>query len=553
MKSDDYARAIIAEGQRRGITPKGIQIALATALVESNLTMYANEADPPSMKFPYDAVGCDHQSVGLFQQQPWWGKVECRMDAACSAGQFYDGVGTNRGLRAFDYNSDAQSPGSYAQAVQGSAVPDAYDKRWNDAVALYNRLVTPLDPDAWPLPRPPKVYWGPQQGPDDAWSNLDGSEPQASRDGLIRWQTALGIHPSGVFDAATKAAAILCQQSHCWPVTGNVYKGEWDAVIKDGWRLPDGIPLPTTGVLRANIDYAKKIFTARIGNPYAYGDVLDPNNPGAGTDCSGLVFAELEALVYGVTNMDWTRRGTTEMWPYDYANNAAATPGTRGPYGTVCAGGGPGGLAAIPADAVAIIPIMHGGGGENSHMEIQVDGMLMESGGNHNNVPLGASGSIGGAAQGAAPLNHPQWTDYWYLPGPVIGNELPGPAKPPVVPPDYLRLIYEQLAGPVGADGYGHGWPQLGSDASGANLTLVDFLAKYKPALDELLAQAAAPAKKGLSRRPKPTAKTAAPVKTIPPAKTAGPVKTITSASDGTNRPLSTKKSVAAKANSKKA
>jgi hypothetical protein len=64
MKSDDYAKAIIAEGQRRGITPKGIQIALATALVESNLKMYANEADPPSMKFPYDAVGCDHKSVG---------------------------------------------------------------------------------------------------------------------------------------------------------------------------------------------------------------------------------------------------------------------------------------------------------------------------------------------------------------------------------------------------------------------------------------------------------------------------------------------------------
>jgi hypothetical protein len=67
------------------------------------------------------------------------------------------------------------------------------------------------------------------------------------------------------------------------------------------------------------------------------------------------------------------------------------------------------------------------------------------------------------------------------------------PVTPPpmIIPavPDYQRLIYEQLAGPVGSDGYGHGWPQLGTDASGANLNLVDFLAKYKPALDKLLAQ----------------------------------------------------------------
>ena len=349
-------------------------------------------------------------------------------------------------------------------------------------------VVQPVDPNAWPLPDPPPVYWGPQQGPDIAWSNLDGSEPQYSHDGLTRWQTTLGIRPSGVFDATTKAAAILCQQAHSWPVTGNVYKREWDAVFKEGWRLPPGVPLPITGILQANIDYAIKIFTARIGSPYVKGGTLNRDNPGVGTDCSGLVFAELEALVYGVTNMDWTRRGTTESWPYDYTNHVAAAPGTKGPYGTICAGGAPAGLAAVPSDAVAIIPIMHGGPAwDDSHMEIQVEGKLMESGGNHNNV--------GGAPQGATALDNPEWTDYWYLPGPIIENTLPtAVTQPPVVtptaPPDYLRLVYEQLLGPVGTDGYGHGWPQLGTDASGANLTLVQFLAKYKPALDALLAKA---------------------------------------------------------------
>jgi hypothetical protein len=62
------------------------------------------------------------------------------------------------------------------------------------------------------------------------------------------------------------------------------------------------------------------------------------------------------------------------------------------------------------------------------------------------------------------------------------------------VPPDYQRLIYEQLAGPVGSDGHGHGLPQLG------NLTIVDYLAKYKPALDALLAQAGGPAKTAAPR-----------------------------------------------------
>jgi hypothetical protein len=43
-------------------------------------------------------------------------------------------------LARLDYNSDAESPGSYAQDVQGSAYPDRYDQRMGDAQALYNQL-----------------------------------------------------------------------------------------------------------------------------------------------------------------------------------------------------------------------------------------------------------------------------------------------------------------------------------------------------------------------------------------------------------------------------
>lgn len=140
-KPDGYALAIIREGQRRGVTPRGIQIALATALVESNLRMYANAAVPESLNLPHDAVGSDHDSVGLFQQRcPMWGPANILMDPTKSAGLFYDR------LVKLDYNGN-NTPGSYAQAVQRSAFPYRYDERYADAVTLYNRLATVTDTD----------------------------------------------------------------------------------------------------------------------------------------------------------------------------------------------------------------------------------------------------------------------------------------------------------------------------------------------------------------------------------------------------------------------
>lgn len=145
-KQDRYALAIIEEGRRRGITARGIQIALATALVESNLKMYANASVPESLKLPYDAIGSDHDSVGLFQQRcPMWGPADILMDPAKSAGLFYD-----RLVRS-DYNNPTNSPGWYAQNVQRSAFPGRYDERFADAVALYNRLATTPDPATDPI------------------------------------------------------------------------------------------------------------------------------------------------------------------------------------------------------------------------------------------------------------------------------------------------------------------------------------------------------------------------------------------------------------------
>ncbi|MGW0245046.1 N-acetylmuramoyl-L-alanine amidase [Nocardia goodfellowii] len=136
MSKDRYALAIIHEGKRRRITPRGIVIALATALVESNLIMYANERDPESLNFPHERLSYDKNSAGLFQQRAeWWGTVADRMDPARSAGMFYEA------LARLDYNNESNSPGWYAQQVQRSAFPDRYDERMPEAHALYTRLV----------------------------------------------------------------------------------------------------------------------------------------------------------------------------------------------------------------------------------------------------------------------------------------------------------------------------------------------------------------------------------------------------------------------------
>lgn len=142
---DGYALAIIGEGRRARsgegqldhpvISDRGIKIALATALVESNLRMYANAGDPDSLKFPHDAISTDFNSSGLFQQRaPWWGSAADRMDAQRSAAMFY------HALAKLNYNDASRSPGSFAQDVQRSAFPSRYDEKFAEASGLFDRL-----------------------------------------------------------------------------------------------------------------------------------------------------------------------------------------------------------------------------------------------------------------------------------------------------------------------------------------------------------------------------------------------------------------------------
>lgn len=138
------ADSVIREGRRRKISDRGIQIALATGLVESNLRNLANPADPESLKFPHDGLGYDHDSTGVFQQRAngAWGTVRDRMTPHLAAGMFY------KQLAKANYNEG--DPGAHAQRVQVSAFPARYNQKMKQAGDILKRYggvpakVTPM-------------------------------------------------------------------------------------------------------------------------------------------------------------------------------------------------------------------------------------------------------------------------------------------------------------------------------------------------------------------------------------------------------------------------
>ena len=128
-----YAYQIARAGKDAGVGIKGATIGEATALVESGdpLRMWANSSVPESLKFPHDAVGSDHDSVGLFQQRQngAWGPLADNMDPYKSAGHFFRALKGVSGWETMD-------PGAAAQAVQRSAFPDRYAGKMGRASQL---------------------------------------------------------------------------------------------------------------------------------------------------------------------------------------------------------------------------------------------------------------------------------------------------------------------------------------------------------------------------------------------------------------------------------
>jgi hypothetical protein len=135
-----YAHGIIAACKARKLPHDQGQrladIAIETALTESGLRMYANANNPESLRLPHDAVGSDHGSVGLFQQQVGgaknstanWGTTAELMDPVASTKKFLNA------LLRLDWIP--MTNWAAAQAVQHSAFSDGSNYRSNDAFAI---------------------------------------------------------------------------------------------------------------------------------------------------------------------------------------------------------------------------------------------------------------------------------------------------------------------------------------------------------------------------------------------------------------------------------
>ena len=141
----------------------------------------------------------------------------------------------------------------------------------------YLNIYGPPDPLAFPLP--PGYYYGPLEGPIESISGEYSSDSQIAKDGLGRWQSALGLPVTKKWnDILTPKAATTLQLERGWKPNplfgyGGVYEPEWDAVIRNGWRLPedwdsDKIPVPEKPLTKWG-DYSQ-YQTRYIDDTYPY-------------------------------------------------------------------------------------------------------------------------------------------------------------------------------------------------------------------------------------------------------------------------------------------
>ncbi|MFC6016978.1 hypothetical protein ACFP2T_12270 [Plantactinospora solaniradicis] len=132
----DNAHTIVQVGLKMDVPRRGLVVAIATSMQESNLYNLASGVLPESLDLPNQGVGYDHDSVGLFQQRPssGWGTVADLMRPAYAAERFYEA------LLAIPGWQDMSVTGA-AQAVQISAFPDAYAQHEGRATTVVGALV----------------------------------------------------------------------------------------------------------------------------------------------------------------------------------------------------------------------------------------------------------------------------------------------------------------------------------------------------------------------------------------------------------------------------
>jgi hypothetical protein len=123
----------------------------------------------------------------------------------------------------------------------------------------YLNLYGPPDPLAYPLPA--GYYYGPLDGPPECISGEYETDSEYAKDGLGRWQAALGLPVTRKWnDGKTPKAATTLQLERGWPPNllfghGGIYWAEWNVVMREGWRLPAGwdavnVPAPESPITK---------------------------------------------------------------------------------------------------------------------------------------------------------------------------------------------------------------------------------------------------------------------------------------------------------------
>ena len=137
LGEDFFAEEVAKAAAMLGMGFDAAKIAWATVLTEVGdpAKMYASSVDTASQQYPYDAIGSDHDSSGLFQQRNngAWGDISERMNARASAMMFLNALAKVAGWESMD-------PGAAAQAVQRSAFPSRYSGHMAKAESVMRRF-----------------------------------------------------------------------------------------------------------------------------------------------------------------------------------------------------------------------------------------------------------------------------------------------------------------------------------------------------------------------------------------------------------------------------
>lgn len=244
------ATIIYQTGIKMGMSTRDIQIALITAMVESNL-----------INVNYG----DRDSLGLFQQRPsqGWGTPEQVTDPRYAASTFF------KHLSALGDKRYQMSMGEAAQAVQRSAYPDRYGERIQAMRGLWPSI---------------------QKAGGNAPQSMDGGlyNPNATLDTSYVFDAYDALNKSMMADQALSPSAISMLGAWGMP-TADMSSGIGTFIgpatnqntIQPLMETQGSYVKGVDGWRKAVLEYAR----GALGTPYVWGGT----NLQSGVDCSGFV------------------------------------------------------------------------------------------------------------------------------------------------------------------------------------------------------------------------------------------------------------------------